>query len=210
MIKDGTAMVEDGWIETYSGGRFHLLNPRADEIKIEDIAFALAGIGRYNGHFRRRNRRHIYTVAEHSVHIAEAIAKAVNDPSSPHFVKDRRERLRMELTGLLHDAAEAYIGDMTRPLKVKMLAFKEVEARIDAKIAEVFDTVFPLPPIVKEFDTRILVDERAQGMDPERKNVWATDELQPLGADIMWWTPDVAESKFMDRFIRLTSEMCRN
>lgn len=200
-------MVEDGWIETHGGSQFHLLAPRLEEINARDIAYALAGIGRYNGHFRRVGGR-IYTVAEHSCHISDKIAEAVRDPSSPYYLADELDQLIAQLTGLCHDAAEAYIGDMTRPLKVKMTAFKDVEARIDAVIAQAFGTTFPLPPIVKEFDTRILVDERAQGMSLSN-NKWATDELKPLGVTVQWWSTDDAEEQFTIRFKALRTAIAK-
>ena len=79
---------------TYSGVEFYPLDPRAEEIRIEDIAHALSNLCRYGGHVRR-----FYSVAEHSVSVAKACVP------------------RCTLWGLLHDAAEAYLVDLPAPIK---------------------------------------------------------------------------------------------
>lgn len=83
------------WIQTASGRTFDLLNPRPEDICVEDIAHHLASINRYTGAARRP-----YTVAQHSCYVAQLLPQ------------------RLRLAGLLHDASEAYTGDWSSPLKV--------------------------------------------------------------------------------------------
>src|SRR4051794_15527189 len=83
-----------GWITTFSRRQFWPLDPHSDEIHIEDIAHSLSQQCRFGGHSRS-----FYSVAQHSC-LVSALCKA-NDA----------------LWGLLHDASEAYLGDIPRPLK---------------------------------------------------------------------------------------------
>ncbi len=83
------------WIQTYTSGRFYMIDPRPEEVKIEDIAHALALVNRYNGHSKEP-----ISVAQHSVLVSRAI--------EPEHA----------ILGLFHDAHEAYCGDWSRPLKV--------------------------------------------------------------------------------------------
>lgn len=102
------------WIQLHSGGRLDLLDPRAEDININDIAHALSLICRFNGHTRR-----FYSVAEHSVLVSRLV--------------DRPEH---RLRALLHDAAEAYLGDITRPLKQLLPDYRKAEARVWGVICE--------------------------------------------------------------------------
>lgn len=85
------------YIQTYTGKKFHPFDPKPEEICIEDIAHSLAHICRFNGH-----TEFFYSVAQHSLIVA-------------HLLKD--ESPLTQLLGLLHDAAEAYIGDIPAPIK---------------------------------------------------------------------------------------------
>jgi hypothetical protein len=102
------------WMQTYTGGAFWPLDPRPDEIKIEDIAHALSMICRFNGHCRR-----FYSVAEHSCRVAE-------------FVRQRHRPCAREIfrQALLHDAAEAYLGDVVRPIKRLEGAYRMAEKNL--------------------------------------------------------------------------------
>ncbi len=175
-------------MQTASGAQFWPLDPRADEVRIIDIARALSNTCRYNGHSQR-----FYSVAEHSVHVS-------------NFVQPEHAR-----EGLLHDAAEAYVGDMIRPLKhqPEMAAFGTAEAAVERVIVERFALRDPSDPTwaatwadVHDIDNRILIDERDQIMAPPPAS-WRLEGLEPVGATIFGWSPTTAEALFLARFAEL-------
>lgn len=180
--------VEDGWLETYTGLQFRFNEPTADMISIDDIAHALSLLCRYNGHVKR-----FYSVAEHCTLMA-------------YWMRDRGFPKDQVFTALMHDCAEAYIGDMARPVKVTMPRFKELEGRIEQAAAEKFPMmVYPFPKIIKELDSRILNDERTQVMNPS-DNVWGTDDLEPLGVTCRFWSPEEAKNRFLGMYISLVRQ----
>jgi uncharacterized protein len=166
------------WMQTYSGRKFYPLNPREQDIAIEDIAHALSLICRYGGHCLK-----FYSVAEHCVLMA---AKAL----AP-----------LKLTTLLHDASEAYLGDVIRPLKRNFTAYKAAEMAVEQVIASKFGTQFPLPKEVKALDEAILFDELEQNMSypPEPWHV-----TKGLGVKLQFWKPIRAEAEFLKAFKDLT------
>lgn len=185
------AQVEGGWIETYTGRRFSFDPIDAESIAIDDIAHALSNLCRYCGHTQR-----FYSVAEHSILMARYMQSHLMNADG-----DIRETLvgRDCLTALLHDASEAYVGDMTRPLKALFPGFREIEERIHEVVATKFGTYYPHPQWVKDLDMRILKDERAQAMYPS-DNEWGTDALEALGVGLRFWEPAVAKIEFMASF----------
>lgn len=99
------------WIQTHSGRAFDLLDPKPEQVDLGDIAHALAHINRFTGHVGT------YSVAAHSIvvaHIARDLADAAGASTT--------ERLLAYLDGLLHDAHEAYINDLSSPMKRAMTA----------------------------------------------------------------------------------------
>src|SRR5688500_14252940 len=88
------------YIRTYTGKEFYPLKPELDKIDIEDIAHALSNLCRFTGHTKQ-----FYSVAQHSV-LASEFVRVYDNPHLNLFV-------------LLHDASEAYICDISRPLKVQ-------------------------------------------------------------------------------------------
>lgn len=91
------------WILTNSARPFDLLNPRAENVITTDLAHALSLVCRFNGHCA-----HHYSVAQHSLLVAYIIEKEGGTPEE-------------QLAGLLHDGTEAYISDLTRPLKLLLI-----------------------------------------------------------------------------------------
>lgn len=171
------------WMQTYTGRRFWPLAPRAEEIDIRDIAHALSLLCRYNGHVDR-----FYSVAEHCVHMSRHIA--------PEHA----------LWALLHDATEAYVGDMIRPLKVNMPDYRVAEDRVMAAIAEAFGIDPAMPREVKEIDSRILLNERAELMSATRHS-WNLDleAMGPIpGLVVEGWSPERAEDEYLARFAEVS------
>jgi 5'-deoxynucleotidase YfbR-like HD superfamily hydrolase len=103
-------------IKTYTGVLIDPLKPEADLIRIEDIAHALSMLCRANGHFKT-----FYSVAQHSINcMKEAAARGYSK--------------RLQLACLLHDGSEAYLADITRPVKSELPKYKEIEEPLQALI----------------------------------------------------------------------------
>lgn len=129
----------NSWIQTYTGKKFFPLDPDPDLICIEDIAHALANLCRYGGHSKM-----FYSVAQHSLIVSRM---STNYP----------------LHGLLHDASEAYLGDMVRPLKhlPEMAPYREAEDRLQSMIFERFGLDRFMPEEVYRNDKVALANEIA-------------------------------------------------
>lgn len=171
------------WMQTFTGRSFYPMDPRTDEVDPVDIAHALGMICRYGGHVKR-----FYSVAEHCVLLSYAVA-----PENA-------------LWALLHDATEAYVGDMVRPLKQAMPAYRAAEDRLMTVICERFGMNDVCPPEVKVADTRILHDERAALMAPSHQPWTSLNGFQPLGVQVEGWSPLDAESEFLARLRQLVRQ----
>jgi hypothetical protein len=165
------------WIQTYVGKQFWPLAPRAEDLDIRDIAHSLSLQCRFNGHCRV-----FYSVAEHSVRVAAQLPD------------------ELALWGLLHDAAEAYLGDLTRPLRRQVEArwFNEAEDRLLKVIAATFGLTWPMPPSVRAADDVLLVTE-ARDLMVEPPTSWSI-EAEPLPERIEPRAPAAAEALFLERY----------
>jgi hypothetical protein len=169
------------WMQTFTGRAFWPLDPRPDEVEIADIAHALAHQCRYAGHCRR-----FYWVAEHSVLLARAVAP------------------EHRLWALLHDAAEAYLVDLPRPVKRQVIGYATAEAAVMLAICARFNLPAEMPLEVHEADGRMLHDESAQNMAAP-PIPWNMPGM-PLGVTLEFWPPARAEVEFMTLFDRLTGK----
>lgn len=173
-----------GWCQTYSGKAAYPLDPRPEDFCIEDIAHALSLVCRFGGHSKR-----FYSVAEHSVRVSH-----ICDPADA-------------LWGLLHDAAEAYCGDMVRPLKMDdaMRGYRAAERRIQGAICERFGLPPKMPDSVKRADNVMLATEARYLMAAHPQD-WGLAE-EPLTDPIMpFSSPASAELAFLGRFNQLYME----
>lgn len=168
---NGLAVDAPGTISVFSGYYVDPLAMTEDDVDIVDVAHALSRLCRYNGHCRG-----FLSVARHSIWVADLLAE--HDPV-------------IQLTGLLHDASEAYLGDMVRPLKYSkaMKPFRDAEERLERVIASKFDLPYPLPPEIHEADRLVLVEREL----PTERYRWTS-------------TPDVDERDFLTRFYYLTGK----
>ncbi len=118
---------QEPWILTATGRRVHLAYPRPEEIRLEDIAHALANLCRFTGH-----TKYPYSVAAHSVYTC--------DVEPGEFINAYGSQIRGALKQhcLLHDATEAYLGDVASPLKRLLPEYKAIERRWSDAIAERF------------------------------------------------------------------------
>ena len=141
-------------IATYTGEDFNPLAPNIHQIQLEDIAHALSMICRANGHFK-----HFYSVAQHSINCANE-------------AKARGMSTKIQLACLLHDGSEAYVSDITRPVKKHLQRYLEIEEALQDMIYKKFlESVLTDEEcvVVKQIDDDMLVCEFESMMD---KNVF--------------------------------------
>ena len=167
-------------IQTFTGHLFDPLKPDPESIHIEDIAHALSQLCRFNGHCLR-----FYSVAEHCVYVAENV--------------DDKYRLR----ALLHDAAEAYLGDIPSPVKQHLPDFVKLEKAVHKAISKRYGIKAKIPRVVKEADRLLLACERREGMK------YIDDGWGDIGLgteDVMpqFWDPEQAKREFLAAFERYT------
>lgn len=178
------------WMMTFTGRQVLPLALTPSDIDIIDIAHGTSMQCRYNGHVND-----FYSVAEHCVHISAAILLATGDKT-------------LALQGLVHDAGEAYTGDMIRPMKNSLKRFyepwKDVEDANEKAICEALGVPYPFDPIVKEYDKRIIVNEKTHLFGPNKPWDW---DYQPLDILIRCWTPKRAKLAYIAQWCKLTGDM---
>jgi hypothetical protein len=170
------------WIQTYTGRHFHPFLPSPREVCIEDIAHSLANQCRFGGHCKE-----FYSVAQHCF----LMGCMANGP----------------LVGeaLLHDAAEAYIVDIPRPIK-QALPLQDIEARIESCIAERFGLSYPWSHELHALDLRMLATEKQELMRDSGSEWEALEGVEPFGLKIHVWKPFEAKLMFLRMFKNLCNE----
>lgn len=170
-------------ILTIRGEYFDFTNPEDSEFGIEDIAHALSHICRFCGHTKR-----FYSVAQHSVIVSQIVA--------PEYA----------LEGLLHDASEAFLGDVSSPLKSLLPEYKSLEHRIEPVVAARLGASWPMSQEVKRGDLVALVTEQRDLMNRTKHNeLWTvTEGVEPLPGKIHPWFSWYAKWRFLRRYRELT------
>lgn len=188
-----------GWSQGFSGGRYWHLDPRADEIELDDVTVGLAREGRYCN-----QTRDVYSVAEHSVLVSVFAEELARERDLSEV-----EALMAGRLGLMHDGSEAFIGDVVRPLKYRrvMRGYVRLERRWDLAVRERFEiSASPaVERLVKECDDRVTTDEiEALMLDPD---MFARHGRSPrpeaLGAEILALPWQQAAALFTARFEQL-------
>lgn len=173
-----------GCITTYSGRNFWPADPHAGDVSLEDVAHHLACINRFNGALSQP-----YSVAQHSVLVSE------------HCPAEHA------LVGLLHDATEAYLGDIVTPLKRELRAAQLIEGRIWTAVAAAFGIPEAMPDIVHQVDRRALATEALQ-LHPQGQRIWwAIDRPEPLPVEIRPLPWHEAKAAFLNAFQALTPSL---
>jgi len=172
---------DSNWIQTFTGRKFWPLDPEPADIVIEDIAHALSLLCRFTGHVRN-----FYSIGEHSIRAS--------------YLAPEQDAL----WALLHDSSEAYVSDMSSPLKYEPGfgdIYRVAEKRLMACICERFG----LPPIepdsVRRADAQLLLTEKRDllGPGPVWSHAWTGEK--PLSSTIKpYGDPRIVESSFLLRF----------
>lgn len=178
-------------IQTYKGNLFDFLKPKAEAVDIEDIAHALSNICRYNGHTKQ-----FYSVAEHCV---RASFIPIGNP----------------LINLLHDSAEAYIGDIPTPQK-KKLCWSGDNTKIFIQVIEIWvlkaigyklgiqELHLKVGSVgTKKVDRIMLATEVRDLMGDSTSFQQWIKEVEPLAHKIEPWYPVQAEDEFLNRYYNL-------
>lgn len=160
-----------GCIRTNSGLFINVFEPTKDVIAIEDIAHALASVPRFGGHLNRH-----YSVAQHSVMCVMRVTS----------LEDKK-------AALMHDASEAYLGDIPTPIKARLPEYKVCEHNLMLMIADKFGFAYPLNEVVKEVDAVML--------EIEWENLVLNDSK-----DFECWDHAKAKKTFLEMFDKLFVE----
>ena len=162
------------FVYTYTGKKFHFLNPHPDEICIEDIAHSLSLKCRFNGHTAS-----FYSVAQHCIQMSS-------------WEKQYPEWL------LFHDAAEAYIGDIATPIKRHFPEIQEMERQILYVIAEKYNLITPIPfAWIYCVDQRMLATEKRDILLHDLK--WENLVPYPYEQKILPVKAETVEKMFINR-----------
>lgn len=178
------------WCQTFTGRQFWPCDPRPADVCLEDIAHALALQCRFAGHCRVP-----YSVAEHCVRVSHQAERLTPHPRAA------------ALRGLLHDASEAYLVDVPRPIKPALAGYGALEARVQAVVDARFGVSDDRAAVeaVHCADEILLATEARDLMaaPPASWHLRAT----PLSVRITPWSWREAEARFLARFTELTGQV---
>lgn len=164
-------------MQTYTGKLIDLSNFNEADVRLADISHALSIINRFTGHSKVP-----YSVAQHSVMVS------------------RLTLPENALWGLLHDASEAYLGDVATPLKTLLPGYRELEEHVQRTIGRVFGLKWPMPPDVKEADLRALMAEKRDLIPCDHD--WGID-IEPSCGPVNPYCWQQAKQMFEARFKEL-------
>jgi 5'-deoxynucleotidase YfbR-like HD superfamily hydrolase len=176
------------YLQTVSGRFVNPFEPDPEQLDIGDIARALANVCRFGGHCRS-----FYSVAQHSVIVSE-------------LVEERGGDVEDVFAALMHDATEAYLGDMPHPIKHRSplgAAFKVAEDQLDAVLKEHFN-IRPGVKEIKRADRALLATER-RALSGENWHWPELDGVEPLDLELTPLAPDEAAKAFLARYEELSA-----
>ena len=171
-------------MKTFTGQYINFQDISSNEFLIEDIAASLSKQCRYNGH-----TSDFYSVAEHSIYVAILVE---------HATRSKKEALH----ALLHDASEAYLGDISSPLKKFLPDYMKLERDFEIAIGEQFNIGTEITPVIKEFDHSIVEKE----MNVLMNTSYFVENLTNRLITINCWTSEFAELQFLKHYYKLKIE----
>jgi hypothetical protein len=174
------------YLQTVSGRWVNPFDPDPSQLDAGDIARALANQCRFGGHSRV-----FYSVAQHSVIVSR-------------LVEERGGDVEDVFAALMHDATEAYLGDMPHPLKHRSplgAAFKVAEDHLERAIRERFRIKADVREI-KRADRALLAAER-RAFSAEDWHWPELEGVEPLDLELIAWPPDQAAQAFAQRYAEL-------
>lgn len=170
-------------IRLHSGAHLDLLVPNYTLLTLTDIAHGLSHLCRFTGQCDR-----FYSVAEHSVLVSQLVAPEHAFPA------------------LMHDAAEAFIGDVAKPLKILLPEYAIIEERMEAAIAKRFILPYPMHPDIKKADLQMLAVER-RALFSARSALRPIDEMDLPDVQIECMPPREAKAAFLRRATQILFEL---
>ena len=170
-------------VSTKSGRRVALLNPSPSQIVIGDIAHGLAHQCRFNGQTSK-----FYSVAQHSVLVASILPR------------------ELRLAGLLHDASEAYLGDVVQPLKDLLPEYQAIEENFCKVLGVRFGVNLQHNDAIRHADLVVLATERRDLMPMDMADWSSIAGITPMSRTIKPMTPEAASAQFMEMFFTLTNQ----
>ena len=174
------------YLQTVSGRWVNPFDPDPDQLDAGDIARALANQCRFGGHSRV-----FYSVAQHSVIVSELVEQRGGDADDV-------------FAALMHDASEAYLGDMPHPIKHRSslgAAFKAAEDHLERALRNRFRIKADVPEI-KRADRALLATERL-AFSAEDWHWPELEGIEPLDLELTAWPPDEAAAMFAQRYAEL-------
>jgi 5'-deoxynucleotidase YfbR-like HD superfamily hydrolase len=175
-------------IQTASGRWVDPLAPALEDLHVEDVAHALSQLARFGGHGRLSDEGFSWTVALHSVEVARRLERAGHG----------REVVRC---GLMHDATEAYLVDVPRPVKHRLPEYRAVEDALWRALATRFALPEVMPPAVHQADTEQLFVEAVHFMNADGWDVPVALRAEPRPRVV---SPVEARALFLAEFVRLS------
>ena len=174
-------------LETYTGVMFNLVDPSPADVRIEDIARSLSRIPRFNGHTREA-----YSVAQHSVFVESIVAQRGIGPLG-------------RLAALLHDAAEAYVGDVTRPVRELIPKFQRIHDRVMyvievALLQGMSAERMGVAHHIREADNAALATEARDQMSSSGKGWLSLVGVLPRDGTVIPWSEETSRRLFMQRY----------
>lgn len=173
-------------IRLRSGRYFDFIDPQPEQFTLQDIAGALSKICRFGGQCPR-----FYSVAEHSLFCQ---TQAAIDGLG----------FEAQMAVLFHDAAEAFCGDVVKPLKIMLSEYSAIEQRVEDAIGVSLGIDFNAhKEVIREIDHAMLIAERRAIFDADGVKWFGEDEVRRLYPSFAFWSPDVAEQAFLNEAMNI-------